>query len=396
MLYSLDTENISIKEQNISKISDFSPKNHQSNPKQVENPQEEFMNKVNQIKEAQEKDKQKEKENSTDNLLNIEYVKKIILKGCPKFNEKFELLEPINSGSTGAVFKGKYKNSKKFFAFKIMKEKRNEKPKNIKDYKEVLIHKNLHYKNIPELHGFFPLNQNHSCMIMDYNIYGDLESFKRKTLKRICLSETLISFISGNIIEGLAYLNRNNIIHLDIKQQNILVDEFLNIKITDFSVSMKYDTKKPYIDLPMVGTCYYMSPEVLASKRILVSEASKIDIYSFGVLLYVLAFNDYPYELDNVDHKNYKEILKNIEEKELVFPKGTGHSDLFINFLKKCLEKDIKKRYNIYQVMNDPWMKSYQIILNEKNNLYNAGKFMIEMLVDSIKPFNDYVKPKDK
>ena len=55
MIYSLDTENISIKEQNISKISDFSPKNHQSNPKQVEKPQKEPMNKVNQIKESQEK-----------------------------------------------------------------------------------------------------------------------------------------------------------------------------------------------------------------------------------------------------------------------------------------------------------------------------------------------------
>ena len=64
-----------------------------------------------------------------------------------------------------------------------MKDKRNEKPKNNKDYKEVLIHKNLHFRNIPELHGFFPLGQKHSCMVMDYNIYGDLESFKKKNNK---------------------------------------------------------------------------------------------------------------------------------------------------------------------------------------------------------------------
>ena len=135
-----------------------------------------------------------------------------------------------------------------------------------------------------------------------------------------------------------------------------------------------------------------MSPEVLERKRILISEASKIDVYSFGVLLYLLAFNDYPYDLYKIDSKDYKGILKNIKEKDLVFPEDTGHSEKFKNFIKKCLEKNIKNRYNIYQAMNDPWMKGYQIILNEKENLYNAGKFMIEIMVDNIKAFNDYMK----
>ena len=92
---------------------------------------------------------------------------------------------------------------------------------------------------------------------------------------------------------------------MDIKQQNVLIDDFLMIKLTDFSVSVNYRTQKNYIDLPMVGTCYYMSPEVLNKKRILVSEASKIDIYSLGVLLYLLAFYDYPYKLNDKDSKQY-------------------------------------------------------------------------------------------
>ena len=62
---------------------------------------------------------------------------------------------------------------------------------------------------------------------------------------------------------------------MDIKQQNILIDDFLMIKLTDFSVSINYKWCKDYIDFPMVGTCYYMTPEVLDRKRILVSEESK-------------------------------------------------------------------------------------------------------------------------
>ena len=180
---------------------------------------------------------------------------------------------------------------------------------------------------------------------------------------------------------------------MDIKQQNILIDDFLNIKVTDYSVSLDYGDKKDnYIDLPMVGTCYYMSPEVLSKKRISINDASKIDIYSFGVLLYLLAFNDYPYDLDKIDSHNYPRIYQNIQEKDLLFPKDTGHSEMFKNFVRKCLEKNIKNRYNIYEAMNDPWIKGYQIILNEKEYLYNAGKFMIEVMVDNIKSFNDYIK----
>ena len=60
----------------------------------------------------------------------------------------------------------------------------------------------------------------------------------------------------------------NKIIHMDIKQQNILIDDFLTIKLTDYSVSINYKKAKDTITLPMVGTCYYMSPEVLNKKTI--------------------------------------------------------------------------------------------------------------------------------
>ena len=94
--------------------------------------------------------------------------------------------------------------------------------------------------------------------------------------------------------------------------------------------------------------------------------------------------------------KNIMKYLRILNKKEIVFSENSGHGDLFKNFLKKCLEKDINKRYNISQVMNDPWFKAHTIILEEKEKLYNAGRFMCEMLVDNIKPFNDYIKSFEK
>lgn len=347
----------------------------------------------NKNKKTSYSNKNKKKEDPTDMLLDIDYTKGIFKKENPKFFENFELLESLKSGSAGAVYKAKSKKREKLIAVKVLpnivKEK-SEKAQFLR-HKEAIIHKKLHHNNIPELYGFYPVGKNYSCMMMEYNQYGDLENFKKKVIKRACLSETLLCYIAGGIINALDYLHKNKILHMDIKQQNVLVDDFLNIKLTDYSISISYENKKE-IKLPLVGTCYYMSPEVLKKQKIEAKDASKIDIYSFGVLLYLLAFSDYPYELDKVNHTDYEKIYKNIKEKNIEFPNNTGHSEMFKNFVKKCLEKDINKRYNIYQAMNDPWMKGYNFILDEKENLYNAGKFMVEMLIDSVKPFNDYIK----
>ena len=140
------------------------------------------------------------------------------------------------------------------------------------------------------------------------------------------------------------------------------------------------------------GTCYYISPVVLDEKTIDVGEASKIDIYSFGVLLYVLAFNNYPYELLKIDSKDYQLIRKNIDEKELIFPEKPRTSEMFQNFVKKCLEKDIKKRYNIYEAMRDPWVKGYQFIIDEKERYCNASKLLMNMMIDNIREFNQWIK----
>jgi serine/threonine protein kinase len=335
---------------------------------------------------------------STDLLLDQKKVNVLIKKYNPKFGETFELLDSIKAGSSGAVHRARVKkNINRIVAVKVLNEVIKDKTENkiVKSNREIMIHKNLFHKNIPKVFGYYPLGPLNSCIVMEYNKYSDIDNFKKTVIKRQVLSDTLICYLAGGIAEALLYLATKKIIHMDVKLQNVLIDDFLNIRLTDYSISLKYNTNKEKIQLKQEGTCYYMSPEVIEKKSIDVCDASKIDVYSFGVLLYFLAFHQYPYQLDKIDSKNYSGILKNIKEEELVFPEGTGHSKLFKNFVAKCLEKDIKKRYNIYQVMNDPWIKGYQVIQDEKDNLVNAEKFLVELMVDSIKKFNDYIKEKE-
>ena len=323
-----------------------------------------------------------------ENFMDITKMKEFIKDTL--FSEKFELIESIKEGSAGAVYKTKLKDPKinKFFASKFLNTEKNRENRNNKHF-EISIHGKLIHKNIPKIFGYYKIHDS-SCILMEYDMYGDLENFKRKIIKRAVLSESLICYIGTQILEGLSYLHKNKIIHMDIKQQNILIDDFLSVKLTDFSISINYKNLKT-ISLPLMGTCYYISPEALEERTINVEDASKIDIYSFGVLLYVLAFCDYPYELRNIDTKNYEGILKNIKEKKLIFPENTGHSELFKDFLRKCLEKNFSKRFNVFEAMDHPWVKGFHFLQDEKERIYNAGKFLTNLLVDNILEYNKYI-----
>ena len=325
-------------------------------------------------------------------------LNKYLIEKAPEFYEKFELLEFKKCGSAGSVLKAQTKikaqNSKakpKIVALKFLFNGKEVKAKKEINHQEIIAHGSLKHKNIPQIYGYYKIGDN-SCIAMEYSHYGDLENFKKKVIKRAPLSESLICYILGGLAEAVYYIHTHNkIIHMDIKQQNIVIDDYLNIKLTDYSISINYRNLKN-ISLPMIGTCYYMSPEVLKKETIPANYASKIDVYSIGVLLYLLAFCDYPFKLKEVDNKNYAQILKNIQQYDLEFPTDMENSKPFLNLLRNCLNKDIKKRYDIYQLMNDPFVKGYQIILNEKEKLYNAGKFVIDLMVDNILNFNQYLK----
>ena len=386
-------------------------------PKKIDIKENPILNPITKEKKNDEKKIEEKKNeqinNNTNSVMNtthkslheiyndIDELNQYLIQNAPDFYEKFELLEFKKCGSAGSVLKAQTKLKSrnihakpKIIALKFLfngKEGNKSKSKKEINHQEIMAHGTLKHKNIPQIYGYYKIGDN-SCIAMEYSHYGDLENFKKKVIKRAPLSESLICYILGGLVEAVYYIHTHNkIIHMDIKQQNIVIDDYLNIKLTDYSISINYKNLK-YITLPMIGTCYYMSPEVLNKETIPVSYASKIDVYSIGVLLYLLAFCHYPFKLRDVDNKNYPQILKNIQQYDLEFPSDMENSKPFLNLLSNCLNKDIKKRYDIYQLMNDPFVKGYQIILNEKEKLYNAGKFVIDLMVDNILNFNQYIK----
>ena len=308
----------------------------------------------------------------------------------PSFIEKFELQELLGSGSESFVYKTKVKKSQRIVACKMIYKKDKGK---IND-QELNIGMKLKNNNITNILGASTIQKDELYFIvMECDKFGNLRNFQRNILKRDILSETLLCYISYYILNGIKYIHKCKIAHLDLKPQNITVDDFLRFKIIDFSISLDYSKKEEdkKIELQSRGTNFYMAPEVLSNDTIDVKDLNKVDLYSFGVTLYNLAFGEFPYNLSYEDSQDYDKIYEKTQTDWKVENTDNCYSDCFIDFLQKLLEKDINKRININQALNHYWIKGSNILLEEKEKLFNCSNYLLYLLTDHFKSFNDYV-----
>jgi len=314
------------------------------------------------------------------------------------YNESFELVKYVGSGSESVVHlinimnkKTKEKKGKAIikilFNIRNIREARNEANISNKLKNENIINSIWNSQLEKKKPGYIIMEEAH---------YGDIRSFQKNILKRLILSESMICFLAYQILNGINYCHKCKIAHLDIKLKNIVINNYLNAKLIDFSISLDYKNKNKNdeIKLPCRGTNFYISKEVLLSEKIKVKDLNKVDLYSFGVVLYNLAFNRYPYNLTHGDEDNYDIILKKITDSDIDFKNSESYSNYFLDFMKNLLEKDINKRISIEDALNHYWIKGATILLDEKEKCSNQSSFISYLITDHIKSFNDYIKKK--
>ena len=316
---------------------------------------------------------------------NIKIDKNMVEKNL----EGLELLECIGYGSESKVHKGQIKSSKVFVSMKMVIKKKDDK----KNLNEIIIGNKLKNKNIINIYGVKEIKKDEiDCILMEYAKHGNIKDFQTNLLKKNYLSESIICFLTFQILNGLKYCHTCKVAHFDIKPQNIVIDDYLTAKIIDFSISLDYSKiKKEEIKLPFRGTNFFMAPEVLSTQTIKVKDLNKIDLFSLGVTLYYLAFDSYPFGFTHEDVKDYPKIYEKIMKGVKIENKDNYYSKYFIDFLTKLLEKDINKRININEALNHYWVKGAEILINEKEKIYNAGNFLSYLITDHIKPFDDYI-----
>ena len=320
-------------------------------------------------------------DNIRNNKVNVGPINRIM-------KEEFELVKKIGSGCESEVYHIINKKRKINLALKKIK------PKNGKiNPVELYISKTLKYKNIIQVyHIYKDIEQNSDYVLMEHGTYGNLIDFQHKFLKNNYFTESLLNFIVYQILQALNYCHKCHVLHLDLKPQNIIIDEYLNVKLIDFSISLKYNfIKSEKVEMKPCGTTFFIAPEVHKSKTIEKKDLNKIDLYSLGVIIYLFAFGEFPFGLDKKT-KDFDKIIETIDNNDLkINNEDNNYSTYFIDFLKKLLEKDINKRISIDESLNHYWVKGAEIIMREKEKIYNAGSFLGYLITDHFINFNQYL-----
>ncbi|KAF7142157.1 hypothetical protein RHSIM_Rhsim06G0123200 [Rhododendron simsii] len=140
----------------------------------------------------------------------------------------------------------------------------------------------IHHVNLVKLIGFCAENSNR-LLVYKYMSNGSLDRWIFKRHQELTLGWESRRKIIADIAKGLAYLHegcRQKIYHLDVKPQNILLDENFEAKVSDFGLAKLIDKDQSRIVATLRGTPGYMAPEWLSS---IITE--KVDVYSFGVVV---------------------------------------------------------------------------------------------------------------
>ncbi|KAK9762287.1 Serine/threonine kinase [Basidiobolus ranarum] len=245
--------------------------------------------------------------------------------------EDFNLLAVLGKGNFGKVMLAEEKTTRNLYAIKVLKKEfiiQNEEVESTKSEKRVFQAANR------ERHPF--LVGLHSCFQTDTRIYFVMEYVRGGDLmlhiQREQFSEARAKFYACEVLLGLEYFHKNNIVYRDLKLDNILITLEGHIKIADYGLC-KENMFHGATTNTFCGTPEFMAPEILLEQRY----GRAVDWWAFGVLIYEMLLGQSPFHGEDED-----EIFDAILEDEVLYP--TNMSRDSVSLIQKLLTRDPEKR----------------------------------------------------
>ena len=300
-------------------------------------------------------------------------------KGRP--TERYRRGRLIGTGSSGSVYEATNLVFNNIVAMKIEKRENNDNIDNLKVLNEIDILKKISHPNIAKIYEFF-VSPSYYYLINEFCKYGKVYDYIIKLSKP--LSENQLAVIFYQIFSCLLYLHEKNILHRDLNLEHILIsdtekdietgEEYFWIKLTNFSISKIFEKNKK--EHNVVGTYYYMAPEVFKHNY-----DEKSDIWSVGVILYIILCGKPPF-----DGNNDKEIIKKISVGEYNKKEQSllNYSDELQDLLSKLLEKNAEKRFTAKEAIQHSWFKKY----NGRKLFSNFKDFQVQTYIENCLNYN--------
>lgn len=288
------------------------------------------------------------------------------------FRNKYEWVSLLGNGAFGKVRLFRDKNCKELkYAIKTIKKE--DMPKELYCFivDEVKILSEMDHPNIVKYYEAYE-DDNYMNIVMEYLEGEDL--FKLITThKSSNFTEKDMAEMITYIFKALSYIHNKNIVHRDIKPENILFSKngnYQTLKIIDFGLSTCLKSDNRY----RVGSPYYMAPEIIHGNF-----SYKTDVWSVGVILFVMLTGHFPFSGKTNDEVFEKILSKNYESKYLNEKKCSPYAK---DLIAKLLVKDQDERISIDAALCHPWFKYYLSLEAE-----NPADRIDEEIINSLKAF---------
>ena len=199
---------------------------------------------------------------------------------------------------------------------------------------EIKIHKTMKHPSIVLLQKYFEDKE---------NVYIVLELCPNLSLndmlkRRKRFTDIEVKCYLSQIIKAVIYMQKNKVIHRDLKLGNLFLGKEMELKVGDFGLATKvtFDGEKKRT---ICGTPNYIAPEVLSSR---IGHSYEVDVWSIGVIMYTLLFGRPPFETSDV-----KRTYKRIKLNDYQFPQNANVSTDAKDLISKVLKSNPKERLSL-------------------------------------------------
>jgi len=303
---------------------------------------------------------------------------------------EYKVIKPIKSGGFGQVLLGEHVLSHKLVAIKKTDIKHFSTEEIYNLSREGRLISNLVHPNIIKIYCFYTY-ENYLYNVMEYAKGGELTQLINS---KEPIPEPQIKNIFKQIYNAVQYIHNKNIIHRDLKTNNIvfLDEEKTHVAIIDFGISSTSSGG----DVLKAGTLKYLPPEILQGGTF--KNSIKIDMWALGIILYLLYFKVFPFE-----GKNFSDIKKKIYYDPVYYPNNVKIRKTLMKLIEKLLEKNYNTRiscadesFSEYFNDNDMDNDAFTIFKSNTKGARKVSKSNSTLKVSDVKQLLGNIKNNNK
>ncbi len=276
----------------------------------------------------------------------MEMVDATVVRAGSDLGTRYHIEALLGQGGMGRVYKAQDRELNRTVAIKVVREGVMADASALKRFKqELLLASKISHKHILRIHDLGEVN-GVKFITMAYIEGQDLHQIIRDN--HILPLERVIKFAT-QLAEALAAAHAEDVVHRDLKPQNILIDSNDQIYVSDFGLAKSFAEGAVGMTQTgaFLGTPRYMSPEQVEGKP----TDGRSDLYAYGLILYEMATGDVPFTGDSTLGVMYQRVKERPKSPKLLNP---SLPNWLAQIIMRCLERNPEDRYqNAYEILAD-------------------------------------------